>query len=202
MNSKILLQNRIKIVSGLIGICLASIASYHLFSYVSNLPKRITTYEGISIGMSMAEVKYILGYPDDVLHPAEDMSEGKGEKLLMQRYADKEDIRRSPKGVDGFYDWQYRLGPKRIDVEFDKSSLTVRSIGCYTDAKLFPVEPGTCAINNIQASDIEEVVLDKLGVPSSSVIENSTKILEYANYNMKIFLTRKVAYYIIVEDLR
>ena len=172
---------------------------YFLYRYISNLPKKVIAYEGISLEMDMSEVKYILGYPDSVLYPLEDVNKGKGKKMLAQLLASKEDIERSPNGAIDFYDWQYDKGVKRIDIGFDNSTSKVTSIGCYVDEREF-VDAGTCAINGIQALDNEEDIFRKLGTPSSSVIDNTTKTVVYSKYNMKINLVKKTAYYIIVEN--
>jgi hypothetical protein len=180
--------------------CLASVAFYLAYGYISKLPKKVINFEGVALGMDMSEVKYILGYPDSVLYPVEDFNKGKGKPMMAQMLATKEQIERSANGVNDFYDWQFNRGAKRIDIGFDSSNNKVNSIGCYVDAKDY-INAGTCAVNNIQALDSEEVILEKLGKPSSSIIDNSTKTITYNKYNLKINLVKKTAYYIIVEEL-
>lgn len=182
-------------------ICFLITTPYYLYRYISNLPKKVIAYEGISLGMDMAEVKYILGYPDSVFHPAEDENKGKGKKMMVRWKASKEDITRSANGVNDFYLWDFSRGAKRIDVEFDNSTLKVNSIGCYVDTRNF-VDLGTCAVNSIQALDSEEVIFDKLGTPSTSVIDDSTKTVEYSKYNMTISLVKKSAYFIRVKNFQ
>ncbi len=196
---KLLLKKSIKIGIAILVFCFFITSSYYLYRYISNLPKKIISYEGISLGMDMTEVKYILGYPDRVLHPEEDLNKGKGKKDLAQIWASKEDIERSPNGVNDFFDWQYEKGVKRIDIGFDSSTSKVTSIGCYVDERKF-VGAGTCSINGIQSLDKEEDIFGKLGTPSSSVIDNTTKTMVYSKYNMKINLVKKTAYYIIVQN--
>lgn len=139
----------------------------------------------------MNEIKYILGYPDSVLHPEEDLNKGKGKKMLAQMLASKEDIDRSPPGINDFYDWQYEYGVKRIDIGFDNSSSKVTSIGCYVDQNKYD-DAETCSINGIQAFDKEEVIFRRLGLPSTSVINNITKTVVYTKYNMEIKLVKKL----------
>ena len=50
--------------------------------------------------------------------------------------------------------------------------------------------------------DSEEFIFDKLGSPSSSVIDNSTKTITYNKFNMKINLEKMIAYYITVEEFK
>jgi hypothetical protein len=188
-----------KIVFSIFIICLLIATSFSLYRYIANLPKKVIAYEGISLGMDMSEVMYILGYPDAVYHPAEDFNKGKGKKMMTQLEASNEDIERSTNGVKSFYDWKYDRGVKRIDVGFNTSTLKVKSIGCYVDTKNF-VDSGTCYVNNIQVLDSEEDVFDKLGVPTTSAIDDVTKTIKYYNYNMKINLVKEKVYYIIVEN--
>ena len=191
-------KKQIKIIVGVA--CLASVAFYLAYGYISKLPKKVTNFEGIALGMDMSEVKYILGYPDFVLYPVEDINKVKGKPMMAQLFATKEQIERSANGVNDFYDWQFNRVAKLIYIGFDSSNNKVNSIGCYVDAKEY-IGAGTCAVNNIQALDSEEVIFDKLGSPSSSIIDNSTKTITYNKYNMKIKLVKKTAYYIIVEEL-
>ena len=180
--------------------CLASIAFYLAYGYISKLPKKVINFEGVALGMDMSEVKYIFGYPDYVYYPVEDLNKGKGKPMMAEMQATKEQIEHSANGVNDFYSWQFNRGVKRIDIGFDSSNNKVNSIGCYVDVEKY-VNSGTCMVNNIQALDIEEVIFDKLGSPSSSVIDNSTKTIIYNKYNMKVLLVKKTAYYIIVEEL-
>jgi hypothetical protein len=191
----------IKIILGVVAACLLSVAFYLAYGYISKLPKKVSNFEGVALGMDMSEVKYILGYPDSVLYPVEDLNKGKGKPMFAQLIASKEQIDRSANGVNDFYDWQYNRGTKRIDIGFDSSNKKVKFVGCYVNPKEY-VDVGACAINNIQALDSEEVIFDRLGSPSSSTIDDSTKTITYDKYNLKIFLVKKMAYYIIVEDLR
>ena len=195
-----MLKKIIKIVL-IVGVsCLASIAFYLTYGYISKLPKKVTNFEGVALGMDMSEVKYIFGYPDYVYYPVEDLNKGKGKPMMAQMQATKEQIEHSANGVNDFYNWSFNRGVKRIDIDFDSSNNKVNSIGCYVDVEKY-INAGTCKVNNIQAMDIEEVIFDKLGSPSSSAIDNSTKTIIYNKYNMKIRLVKKTAYYIIVEEL-
>jgi hypothetical protein len=168
--------------------------------YISGRPKKLTSYEGVTLGMGMAEVKYILGYPDSVLHPKKRVGTGKSEWQAFQIHASKEDVERSPNGVNDFYDWQYEKIYKRLDIGFGEGTSKVRSIGCYVDLQN-AASVGVCAINGIKTNDLEEVVYDKFGEPSSSDITGVTKTIEYKNLNMKIYLTKKHVYYIKVEEI-
>ncbi len=82
--------------------CCASLACYFAYSYISKMPKKVSNFEGVALGMDMSEVKYILGYPDSVLFPVEDLNKGKGKPMLAQLMASKEQIERSKNGVDDF----------------------------------------------------------------------------------------------------
>lgn len=177
-------------------------SSHMIFRYISLIPEKVKSYQGVVLGMSMEEVKYILGYPDGVLHPVENLSTKKDKVFMAQLYATKEEIERSNNGVNDFFDWKYNAGLVRIDIKFDPLTQKINSIGCYINKHDILEADGACAINGIQALDSEEAVFERLGKPSNIEIKGITKTITYSNYNMEINLAKKVVFSIKVEEIK
>lgn len=175
------------------------------YSYFSNLPKPVTKYEGISLGMSMDEVMYTLGYPSVVLYEDTDqikLANGQTIKGSMLIHVTPSYMSKNNKSASDYFYWQYDVGgntkSKRVDIEFNEETKLVQSIGCYVNDSDW-VSANTCLINGIQSLDSEEHIINRLGKPSHEKIEGVTKNLVYSNFNMSIYLARKTAYYIKVE---
>jgi hypothetical protein len=192
---KFKLRNKLAFKS--IAIALASLifltAIYAIYNFVKNLPTKITTYQNISLGMDMGEVMYNLGYPEAVLY-----KEKNSAGFLWN--ATKQNIADNPAGVKGFNYWEYEAKDNRIDVEFNPATHKVESIGCYVNAETF-ITLGTCSVNGIQALETEDMILAKLGKPSKVEINGVTKTLYYQQYNMKIDLAKRYAYYIVIANI-
>jgi hypothetical protein len=175
------------------------------YQYISSRPKAVVKYEGIALSMKMNEVMYVLGYPPVVLFDDDKevkLANGEVMKGNWLLHATKKDIESSKNGVKDYLYWHYPVSSssKRIDVEFDKATKEVKSIGCYVDNKAW-VPLDACAINGIKAMDSEEVVTDRLGKPTFERIDGVTKNIKYSNLNMSIYLEQKNAYYIKVEKV-
>lgn len=171
---------------------------YFSLMYISNLPKKVNEYQGISLGSSKDEVWYALGVPDEVLFPPEKSTEFKG---IWQKFATKEDIKKAPDGEKGFNSWQYKKKGYRVDIHFDSLTGKVKAIGCYVSPNDW-TDITACKVNGIGALDSEDRVIDVLGKPFSSSISGLTKELLYPNLNMKIILKQKSVYYIIVSQIQ
>lgn len=198
------LSNKKKLLIGAFLFCVV-LLSYFTYEQVSNRPKPVTKFEGLSLNMTMDEVMYSQGFPSVVLYEdAKPLKLANGEIIkdggLIN--VNTSDLVKINKNVRDYFYWQYDFTDgaksKRIDVEFSKETKLVRSIGCYVDYKDW-VPAKTCLINGIQSLDSEESIINVLGKPSVEKIEGTTKNIIYPNFNMSIYLTRKLAYYIKVE---
>ena len=167
---------------------------YFSLMYISNLPKKVSEYQGISLGSSKDEVWYALGVPDEVLFPPQKYIETKG---IWQKFATKDEIKKAPDGEKGFNSWQYNKKGYRVDIHFDSLTGKVKAIGCFISSKDW-TDIRACKVNGIGALDSEDRVVDILGKPYSSSINGLTKELLYPNLNMKINFEQKSVYYIIV----
>ena len=200
---KNMLHKRKNLGVGLLVALILTLSGYFIFEYLSMRPKRVTSFESISLGMSMHEVKYILGRPRDVLY--ENIEKGGGAKgRAVYLTATAEEIAQSPYGVGDFLYWMYDLDGKRIDVKYDEGTRKVRSIGCYVESSSVDssstIRKGTCAINNIEALDAEQTIIKQLGKPSLEEVSDYVKTMQYTDLNMKIYLEKMRTYYIVVEE--
>ena len=190
-----------KLKRGYLVIFFALICSCLLFFliwYFNNLPKKVSEYQGISLGSSKDEVWYSKGVPNEVLFPLEEMKEIKG---FWQRHATKEEIKKAPNGEKGFNTWHYEKKGIRVSIDFDPLTGKVNKIGCYVSLKDW-TDVRACRVNGIGALDSEDRVIDILGKPSNSLISGLSKELLYPNLNMKIILKQKSVYYIIVSQIQ
>lgn len=180
---------------------------YFAYNYMLNLPKKVNSYQSISIGMPMAEVKYILGKPDLVLKPIEKFNFSSKNKFIAlnqndQEIATDDDISNAKEGVNDFFYWHYSRPSSFLTINFDHQKKIVKSIGCnFSDENKFLLKMGICELNGIHALDEEHEVIDKLGDPSSSKIIDETKIMDFNKYNMKIYLSKKIVRAIEVIDI-
>ena len=160
----------------------------------TNRPKKIVKFLDISLGSSMDEVAYSLGAPDSVLETSDS-----DKRFLIE--VSKEDIAKTKRTYKDYPMWAYNGPNLRIDVSFDPATKTVIEIGCYT-SKNQRLSRGSCDVNGIYAGMAEDQVIDRLGPPSHSSIDQLVKHLEYVNFNMAVYLEQREAYYIIVRELK
>lgn len=175
----------------------ALVAIGGIYFFASQLPKKISTYEGISLGESKDSVFYALGPPTDVLFPPEDINSSEFWKR-SSRVANKKEISEARNGVKSFNLWAFKRKETRLDVDFDNEDRVI-SIGCYYDLdKNEWLTTGACKANGIQLLDQEEQVKERLGSPDSEKIEDVTKTVIYKNLNMKLYFSRKILYFITI----
>lgn len=205
---KNMLHKRKNLGVGLLFALILTLSGYFIFEYLSKRPKKATSFESISLGMSMQEVKYIFGHASsvwyiqkrkepsiyDYLHDSLPVF-GEDDWVL----ATEKQVEESPQGIESFNYWHYDLDGKRVDVKYDEKTRKVRSIGCYVDSSS-TVKKGTCAINNIEALDSEQKIIKRLGKPSLEEVSDYVKTLQYTDLNVKIYLAKMRAYYIVVEE--
>lgn len=168
------------------------------YKHIANLPAKIVSYQGASLGETKDQVFYALGVPTDVLYgPKDPYSTNLFDQFST--VATKEQIDKTPLGEKGFNHWQYDNNDKpRIDIKFNNEG-KVEFIGCFISPQA-RAYADSCLVNGVQSLDSEERIIDKLGKPDSETIEGVTKTMKYKKFNMQIFLERKFAYYIVVTN--
>lgn len=173
-------------------------AIYSTYSYIKNLPKPVTTFEGAALGESKDQVFYALGAPSEVFYGPKDLNSTN----IFDRVspmATKEQVDKTPLREKGFNHWEYlRKDKPRLEIKFNKEG-KVDFIGCYVSPKDWAYI-NSCLVNGVQSLDTEERIIEKLGKPDNETIDGITKTMDFKKYNMKIFLTEKYAYYIVVTS--
>lgn len=113
-------------------------------------------YAGLHLGMTMAEVKYAIGYPEEVLEPdAETTGEYKGFQKLTAVNELKE------KQVEDYSEWSFSRSFGYIQATFDKQNKKLIAVECYSQKR-----EGACpAIYGIKDGDTELSVLQRFSTP-------------------------------------
>jgi hypothetical protein len=180
------------VVLAVVAACIYAVSVY------KNRPQKVTTFLTVSLGASMDEVAYSLGVPTEVLKPSPTTLKD-GTVAQWAEEVSKEEMAGERTTYKDYFRWHYDSDYFRTDVKFDPATKTVIEIGCYASEKQRPV--AYCTVNEIGPGMKEDRVIDRLGPPSSSSIDQLVKRLEYANFNMVIYLEKREAYYIIVKDM-
>lgn len=162
-------------------------------------PQKVTSFESINLGASMDEVAYALGEPTTVARLGDwELADGTIEKDIVIDVLSQE-VEKHKQRFKGYVYWRFAYSDRRIDVNFDKDTKVVTSIGCYVNPDA--VIRGVCWTNGIRDGNSEEMVTERLGQPTRSSIDSysNVKTLEYDNWNMEIRLKKRVVYYIKVH---
>lgn len=165
-------------------------ASFWAYTAYTNRPVIQSSYYGVNLAMPMAEVKYRLGWPSNVLVPGNASAaqpwERAPEVLSVKKIPDG-------KSVDDYQSWSYD-GPPRIDIEFDKASGNVTSVGCFGGA-------GICSpVLGISDGLSETDVRDRLGAATTERIDGPSKIMEYRQLGVELYLTKGRVYMLVVRQ--
>ncbi len=167
---------------------------YHAFT------NQLTAVRGIHVGDSRDEVKYRLGFPNDVLGAVIDDKEHKGFQLVYTVNAPTNDVNRMPPTtkVEDYSEWVYEEASSnvRLTVEFNKSGL-VESLNLYSDSD----KPhGWGRVAGLYSGDSEDKVL-KLGPPSRQNIDGVSKTIEYRDLGLVVTLAKGRVYMVALKGL-
>jgi len=171
---------------------------YQTYDYIKNLPRAVTTFEGVTLGESKDQVFYAMGAPTVVLYEPKDP---KSTNIFDQfsPIATKDQVDKTPLREKGFNQWEYlRKDKPRLDVNFNKKG-EVELIGCYVSPKDWAYFD-SCLVNGVQSLDMEDRIIEKLGKPDRESIDGVTKVMDFKKYNMRIYFEKKYAYYILVTN--
>lgn len=155
-------------------------------------PQLTTEYADISLGDSMAEVRYAKGVPTDVMEPDAD-NRLRGWLLNIP-------VAELPKGkqVTDYLDWSYDSEYQgRIDVKFSPESKSVIRVLCYSS------KGRSCdSLVGVSSGSSEAHILDRLGEPSSTEIDSASgvKTLRYSQFNATYLLQERQVYMLRLED--
>ncbi|MDR5735992.1 hypothetical protein QCE47_27130 [Caballeronia sp. LZ025] len=170
-------------------VIVGGLSFWALLTYI-NRPTLQSRYYGVTVAMTMAEVKYKLGWPSNVLIPGD-----AGAKQWWERYPAVLSVKeiREGKSVDDYRSWNYDGSP-RIDIEFDKAGGNVISVACFAgDASCAP-------LLGISERSTEKEVVDRLGEPTNERISGPTKTMEYRKLGVKLYLAKERVYMLEVRE--
>jgi hypothetical protein len=182
-------KNRVALIAALVASGVAII--FGAYQHVQSLPKPVTTFQHVRLGMSMDEVLYNLGKPTDVLKAEELPSK-------FQFFVEKDEVKKSKNGINDFVFWHYESEKNRITIDFDDISHTLKMVGCtVSDDQL---SNNSCALNGVFTGMTEDEVASILGAPTSSRIGASgVKTMAFSKYNMQLFFEKRILYTIRVS---
>lgn len=171
-----------------------------IFGYFySAKPSKLSALNGVSLGMDMNEVEYILGEPNlaweevplDVKIKVKDGTELSTFVLMVD--ADK--VKKSPNQFYDFFYWNYEKISGNLMINFSDKKV-VKSISCSSlDDK------NVCDIYGIKLNDSEELVVSKLGSPTSSSIKNGYKFMKYKDLNLTVNFKEKKLVSLAIEEI-
>jgi len=147
------------------------------------LPQEVqpqNAYAGLRLGMTQEEVMHVKGYPPIVF-------DGSMTKVDTKRL-EKE------KQVTDFRDWSYSEYEREIVVTFNPNRAAVTAIQCYS-SKTYRCPD----LSGVRDGDSENDVVRKLGNPTSSKIEGTTKEMRYRSLNIVIRLAKEQVYLVALR---
>lgn len=164
--------------------------SFWAYMAYTNRPAMQSSYYGVTLAMTMAEVKYKLGWPSNVLVPGDPAGAQPWDRdptvLSVKKIPDG-------KSVDDYQSWSYD-GPSRIDIEFDKTGGNVTSVACFAG------DAGCSPVLGISDRSSEQDVVDRLGNPTNERIDGPAKIMEYRKLGVKLYLAKGRVYMLEVRQ--
>jgi hypothetical protein len=176
-----------------VGVILLLVAGI-LISYLRVFsPKPLSSYAGISLGMTMTQVEYALGYADYVSNPFDRPVSDAGELRFDTTKLREWEVRK-------YLLWEYGKpfgdGPE-IEVEFDPRSLKVIKVSCD-----MPSKAGHCPpLLGIEDGMMMEQLAAKMGPPTSRSGSSIASTLTYRDHGIfvLVLLNKVVSYGIDIE---
>ena len=151
-------------------------------------------YGGISLGMSMDGVLYVVGFPDDLYKKSKIVWD---DKTASDAYDKVNDARSAEAKAFYVWGWNYDDKKRAVMVNFDETSKVVNRILCR-DAS----GRGLCAIDGlIKTGDREENIFSVLGKEDNSELSYGTLTLTYKKYNLELYLERKTLVGLAVNEI-
>ena len=147
----------------------------------------------MQIGMVMDDVKYVKGVPDYVLGQIETEGDWKGSRPLLF----VKDFEKGQK-LEDYSMWGFQGLKSRIDITFYGKRLI--AIQCFSEDKR-----ARCpAIGGIRDGDTEQAILQRLGTPDQTEIENDfdsggAKQMRFSK-GAFFYLTREEVYMLGIDD--
>ena len=155
----------------------------------SAVPPERPSYLGLHLGQTQEEIKYLLGYPPNVV--VSELSNGfPGYRVYDTASHDQINGMPANKQISDYSEWSYPRSGGRIDLNFSNAR-TLEKITCYSDT--FQMCP---PLYGISVGQSEASVVAALGGPTSSRLEGVAKFLNYDAFGLTLTLTQGRVYMI------
>ena len=161
----------------------------------ANRPKKLTEFQSVSLGMSMDEVAYALAYPENV-YRIEQVDWGDGSIKDVRVKISEKELQKAKNGVKDYPVWSYVMDRSGVTITFDAKQKRVASISCSADKDPYR----DCYANRIYIGMGEASVIEKLGTPTHSSIDDTLKTLQYDQWNMTVRLMKRSVVNIEVHE--
>jgi hypothetical protein len=177
------------------------VAIFSLSFYFLNpmKPNKALSFHGVSLGMDMKEVEYILGSPElaweEIKSTGKVSSKDSSDVIYMVLPVDEDKVKKSKNQFYDFFYWSYVKSGEDLMITFNQNKV-VKSISCNSSSNL-----NVCEIYGLKLNDTEESVINRLGSPSSSSINNGYKFLEFKELNLRANLKEKKLVSVIFEEI-
>jgi len=193
------------------------------YRYYENRPTTQTQYYDLALGMSMDDVLYVKGLPQNV-YEDDPRFGGLASRVIAIDALDKQEKKKT---VEDYYGWSFvppweqprrlsdikadeppwerrtraehgRRNFQRLDVSFSPKTKKLTKILCYTnsDQEIY----GACGVLGITTGMSEDDVINRLGKPEREKIEGVSKTIDYPNLNVTMYLTQRKVYMLIVRS--
>jgi hypothetical protein len=175
---------------------IVSAIAYLAYQYFENRQTSQSKYYGLTFGMTMEEVILAKGLPTSIVSLETDPN-----NPFMHRVIPIEDVPRKQNGkhIEDYLEWRYGVdnASRSIRAVFSPTTKSLYQIVCYIDSTRDVYDE--CRILGVSSGMSEESVLDKLGKPDNETNYESTKIIEYTDVGLKVYLRRNIVYMLTLE---
>jgi hypothetical protein len=178
--------------------------------WLEHRPRRLTSYQGVSLGDSKAVVEYKKGEPETVEDdpPVPQSPDYNPFRHLYTVAADQGQVNAIPNGksLKDFNLWSYSYGlkdpstgTKLLDIGFDKATHLVDQIECFSDE---PVQ-NFCDLDfGIDVGLSEQKTRNILGKPTTETLVDGTKTMFFQKYDLILKLRKQIITNIYVTSLQ
>jgi hypothetical protein len=190
---RLLNKTAIKICLLFILVIVLVIVGYY---YYNNLPRKVTRYEGLELGIAAREVMYRKGMPSGVYDKEAKVTFDDNTTGTFRWTIYSKDIPKAS-NVQNYKGWFFedeKVG--LLDVDFDVPNGHIVQISCYSETIL-----GCDMVNKLGINSTEKDIKKRLGEPSKESIDRTVKTIEYKNFNIIFHLEKEKVSYITIKKL-
>lgn len=166
-----------------------AVCTYFIYIFISSIPNKQDSYEGIKLGMTMKEVRYINGQPRELIKDKQSIFGGFSSPIISSEAIDSTD------SIFNYPEWIY----KNKAIKFDKANGSVVAISCkqFSAEAFINGEEVSCSpLSGVVIGTLEDSLEERFGKPDISEIDGVTKIIEFKKFNTRFYLAERKVYYL------